>query len=93
MVTTIKLAEDFPLVLSFDGKVLELFQDVSSNRIHVTWIQSLQLKTDKKGKHTLDINALGDSNLLGNPVDESSFGKVTDLIAEVDKAKSGFKFD
>ncbi len=91
--TTIKLAEDFPLVLTFDGRVLEVFQDISSNRIHVSWIESLQLKTDKKGKHTLDINTLGDSGLQGNAVDEATLAKVNSLIAEVQKAKSAFKFD
>ncbi len=91
--TTIKLAEKFPLVLSFDGKVLEAFQDISSNRIHVTWIESLQLQTDKKGKHTLDINTLGDSGLQGNEVDEEAVAKVNSLIAEVEKAKAAFKFD
>ncbi len=91
--TTIKLAEDFPLVLSFDGKVLEVFQDDSSNRIHVTWVKSLQLKADKKGRHTLDINTLGDSSLEGNEVDEGAVAKVNALIAEVERAKAAFKFD
>ena len=93
MVTTIKLSEEFPLVVTFDGRVLEVFQDISSNRIHVTWIDSLQLKTDKKGKHTLDINTQGDSGLQGNEVDEGAFARVNGLIAEVQKAKAAFKFD
>ncbi len=93
MVTTIKLSEDFPLVLTFDGKVLEVFQDDSSNRIHVTWIKSLELKADKKGKHTLDISTMGDSSLEGNEVDEAAVAKVNGLIAEVQKAKAAFKFD
>lgn len=90
---TIKLAEDFPIVLSFDGKVLEVFQDVESNRIHVSWIDKLELKTDKKGKHTLDIYAHGDSSLEGNDVDESAVAKVHQLIDEVQKAKATFKFN
>ncbi len=90
---TIKLAEEFPIVLSFDGKVLEVFQDTESNRIHVSWIDKLQLKTDKKGKHTLDIFTHGDSSLEGNEVDENAVPKVSQLIAEVEKAKAAFKFD
>ncbi len=91
--TTIKLSEDFPLVLSFDGKVLELFQDTSSNRIHVTWIKKMELKADKKGKHTLDITAVGDGGLEGNEVDESVVARVNALIAEVEQAKAGFRFE
>ena len=89
----IKLSADFPLVLTFDGTVLELFEDVESNRIHISWIDKLQLKTDKKGMHTLDINTYGDSSLEGNEVDEKAFPKVTQLIAEVQKAKAEFQFD
>ncbi len=90
--TTIKLSEDFPLVLTFDGEVLELFQDVTSNRIHVTWIKKMELKTDKKGKHTLDISTRGDSGLEGNEVDEAAAEGVKALIAEVEQARAGFRF-
>ena len=90
---TIKLAEDFPLVLSFDGNVLEVFQDIESNRIHISWIDKIQLKTDKKGKHSLDIYTYGDSSLEGNEVDEKAFPKVTQLVADIQKAKAEFKFD
>ncbi len=91
--TSIKLSEDFPLVLTFDGRVLELFQDTSSNRIHVTWIKKMELKADKKGKHTLDIQTLGDSALEGNEVDQAAVTQVTALIAEVEQARAAFKFE
>jgi hypothetical protein len=89
----IKLAADFPLVLTFDGSVLELFEDVESNRIHISWIDKMELKTDKKGKHSLDIHTFGDSSLEGNEVDENAFPKVARLIADVQKAKVEFRFD
>lgn len=89
---TIKLAEDFPIVLSFDGSVLEVFQDIESNRIHVSWIDKIQLKTDKKGKHSLDIYTNGDSS-MENEVDEKAFPKIVQLIADIQKAKAEFRFD
>ena len=89
----IKLAEDFPLVLTFDGFVLELFEDVESNRIHISWIDKMELKTDKKGKHSLDIYTSGDSSLEGNEVDENALPKVTQLITDVQKAKAEYRFD
>jgi hypothetical protein len=73
------LQSSFPLVLTFDGTVMELFEDVESNRIHVSWIDKLQLKTDKKGNHILDIVTFGDSSLEGNEVDENAFPKVIQL--------------
>jgi hypothetical protein len=69
--------------LSFDGEVLEVFRLSSSNRIHISLISSLELKTDKKGKHSLDINAAGGYVLQGNAVDENAFPKITRLIDEV----------
>jgi hypothetical protein len=90
---TIKLSADNPLVLSFDGEVLEVFRLSSSNRVHISLINNLELKTDKKGAHSLDINAIGGYVLQGNAVDENAFPKITKLIAEVQKAKAGFKFD
>ena len=90
---TIRLAEHYRLVLAFDGTVLEVFRHSSSERVHVSLIDNLELKTDKKGKHTLDINAAGGYTMQGNAVDEPSCPKVGRLIAEVQKAKAAFRFD
>ncbi len=90
---TIKPAKDYPMVLAFDGAVLEVFRLSSSERIHVGLIESLELKTDKKGKHTLDINAAGGYMMQGLAVDEESQSKVSRLIVDVQKAKAGFQFD
>jgi hypothetical protein len=45
---TIKPAEQLPLVLSFDGRVLEVFRQSGSERYHINLIEALELKTDKK---------------------------------------------
>lgn len=91
--TTFKPSEDRPLVLSFDGKVLEVFRPGEGLRYHVSLIEKLELKTDKKGKHTLDINMVWSYSNRDNAVDDAAVGKVTDLIAEVEKAKAAFRFD
>ena len=90
---TIKLSKDLPKVLSFDGAVLELFQDISSRRIHVSLLGNMQLSTDKKGKHTLEIDAVANGGLDVYETDEEAFPKVALLIAQVQKAKAAFQFD
>ncbi len=51
--TTIKLSED-GTVLTFDGNVLEVFYSGDSDhRIHVTWLERIEIKTDRKGKHSI----------------------------------------
>ena len=57
--TTIRPSEAYPLVLSFDGTVLEVFRMSSSERMHLSLIEKLELKTDKKGKHSLGISTQG----------------------------------
>ena len=90
---TMKPAKDVPLVLSFDGEVLDVFRLSESVRVHISLLDNLDLKTDKKGQHTLDINKAGGYTMQGILVDEDAVDKVTKLIAEVQKAKAQFKFD
>jgi len=90
---SIKLTTDPPQVVTFDGAVLEFFQDISSSRIHVSLLENMQLKTDKKGGHTLEIDTIDDSGSDAYEVDEDAFPKVALLIAQVDKARSAFRFD
>ncbi len=85
---TIKLHEDYRSILAFDGTVLEFFLD---RRIHVTQIDNIQLLTDRHGKHKLRLDIPGGFGDLD--VDEQAFPKVTQVVAEVLKAKAEFKFD
>ncbi len=89
---TIKPAVDVPLVFSFDGIVLELFEGMESNRIHVSLLTNIELKTDKRGAHTLDINTAIKS-ATGYKVDENAFPKIKQLIVDVLKAKAAFIYD
>ena len=90
---TIKPAQDNPMVLTFDGTVLEVFKMDSSDRIHISLLSGLEIKTDKKGKHTLDINGFAGYAIQGHPVDNAALSKINRLIAEIQMAKGAFQFD
>ena len=53
--TTIRLSAGS--LLAFDGKVLEFFWATQSQRVHVGAINKIQVDTDRKGKHRLNIVA------------------------------------
>lgn len=90
---TIKLSEDPTALVAFDGAALELFQDVSSCRTHVSLLTNMQLKTDKKGRHSLEITTVDDGEADEYEVDANAYPKVALLIAQVEKAKGAFRFD
>ena len=89
---TIKPVTDVLIVLSFYGTVLELFIGMESSRIHVSLLTNIVFKTDKHGAHTLDIDT-GIKSANGYKVDELAFPKVSQLIADLLKAKSAFIYD
>ena len=91
---TIKFSKSGELkVLTFDGNVLELFyQSLDGDiRIHITLIDSIELKTDKKGKHSVVIETSDDETSF--PLDDNEVPAVTNLIAEIERAKAAFHFD
>ena len=91
--TAIELSKKDPTALTFDGSVLEIFDFEGSSRFHLGLITKVEVTTDKKGKHNLKIDVAGDGGLDGIKVDESAFPKVTQLIAELERAKAAFQFD
>ena len=90
---TIKLSDDPTAIVAFEGAVVELFQDVTSSRIHVSLLTNMQLKTDKKGRHSLEITTIDDGEADEYEVDANAYPKVALLIAQVEKAKGVFRFD
>ena len=90
---TIKPAKEKPLLMRLNGDVLEIFRISDCLRYHVSFIKQLELKTDKKGNHTLDISLDYAFSNRDNAVDEDAVEKVVSLIAEVEKAKAAFKLD
>ena len=91
----IKLSVSENRVLTFDGNVLELFYVgwSDSNRYHVTFLDRLELKIDRRGNHSIVIHLTDDITTAGYPVDENVVPIVTNLIAEIESAKTAFQFD
>ena len=85
---TIKLSELTNEVLAFDGAVLEIF---GYQRLHVAQLQKFEVTTDRHGHHKLSIIATGSFPYI--EVDEKAFPKVTQIVADVQKANAEFKFD
>ena len=85
---TIKLYENHRSVLAFDGEILEFFLD---RRIHISQIENIQLLTDCHGNHKLRLEIPGGFGDLD--VDENAFPKVTQVIADILKAKAEYKFE
>ena len=90
---TLKPTEAQPYILTFDGVVLEVFAKFrdESHRLHVTLIQAIQINTDKKGNHELEIKFPGRVVRLF-PVDAAQHAKAMELVAAVQKAMGEFKF-
>ena len=80
-----KLSEAIPVILAYDGQVLECFFDEGgSKRIHVSHIRSIRLEPQKSGKSLLTIQLKHDQMLLW--VDDVNLASVTPLLAQVEKA-------
>ena len=82
----------------FDGNVLDVFHDpyqLSYRRhgIHLYWIDKVELIADRKGNHSIVIHTTEGRDYAEYPVDENIVPKVTNLIAEIERAKAAFQFD
>ncbi len=79
-----KLSDAIPVILSYDGQVLECFFDEGgSKRVHVSHIRSIRLEPQNSGKHLLTIQLKRDPMLLW--VDDKNLPSVSQLLAEVGK--------
>ncbi len=80
-----KLSDAIPVILTFDGQVLECFFDEGgSKRVHVSHIRSIRLEPQKSGKHLLTIQLKRDQMLLW--VDDQNLPSVSPLLAELENA-------
>ena len=96
--TTIKLSEEYPVVVTFDGNVLEIFhepyqQEYRRHGLHIFWIDSIELIADKWRNQSMVVHTTEHHDYAKWPVDENIVPKVTDLIAEIKRAKASFHFD
>jgi hypothetical protein len=95
--TTIRLSAGS--LLAFDGKIVEFFWAAQSQRVHVGAIDKIQVDTDRKGKHRLNIAASlrpGENlpgGFLSDVFDDQVFAPVNEMVAEIQKAMSSFRAD
>ena len=81
-------------LISFDGRILELFWATSrqGSRLHVFQIAKIWIETDKHGVHTLNANSryAGIQLLSGHVISPEALGQMQELILAVQKAMAGF---
>ena len=80
-------------ILTFDNNVLEYFHGTvngETRRYHVGQIKSIELMTDKNGKHTLVMSTK--FHTRKEEVADKSLGKTKELVAEVQRAMQSTPF-
>ncbi len=83
-------------VLTFDGEVLEIFDAILApkyHRIHISHIEAMQIETDRKGKHKLVTKVAYGFFFPEYPIGDAQVASVNRLIAQVQEAKTAFRFD
>ncbi len=80
----VKLSDSIPVILAYDGQVLECFFDEgSSKRIHISHIKSIKLDPQGQGKRLLTIQLKHEPMLLW--VDDAALPAVTNFLSELQK--------
>ena len=80
-------------ILTFDNNVLEYFYGTSNGetkRYHVGQIKSIELTTDKNGKHTLVMTTK--FHARKEEVSDTALCKTKELVAEVQRAMQSTPF-
>jgi len=73
--------------IAFDGRVLEAFpQGQVSNRYHVINIETAGIKSDKKGRQSLQVFMKGGGGFATAPLSSEAAQQAQTLIAEIEKA-------
>jgi hypothetical protein len=75
------------LIVSFGDNVLEYFSLMStegSARYHAGHFKSVEITTDKKGAHTLEVKL--ETRTLASEVSEAALPKARELVAALQKA-------
>ena len=88
--SSVKINEQNPMILKFDGEVLEVFGLVG-HRFHISLIKSITLTSHRGNHHTLELKTV-----YGNfnpSVDEIHVPATNQLINEIQHAMNTFKFD
>ena len=80
-------------IVVFDGRILEIFRTLwegKTRRYHAAMIAEIQVQTDKKGAHMLNVKAhAGYTDLL--TVENSALPAVQELVAQVQQAMGNYR--
>ena len=83
-------------IVTFDGEVLELFSAnalTRNPRIHIGHIESMRVDMDRKGQHKLIAKLAYGFNWPEFSVQDNQVEGTKALIAAVEAAKAGLRFD
>ena len=75
-------------IIAYDGRVLEAFpQGRAADRYHVANIETAGIKSDKKGRQSLQIFMQGGGGFATAPLSPEATQQAQTLIAEIQKAR------
>ena len=89
---------DAPMVISFDGEVLEVFslwqyyKSQASWRCHISFINKIDIQTDKNGNVKLRVLAekKGTRSLYSQTIPPELADRVNELVAAFQQAKAAY---
>lgn len=73
-------------IISFDGRVIELFISQASDRFHVKQLKSIRVKERRSGK--MEIQGVAFTSLVFVNIDPSQKAEVDNFISQVQSAMS-----
>jgi len=75
-------------IIAYDGRVLEAFpQGQAASRYHVANIETAGIKSDKKGRKSLQIFMEGGGGFATAPLSPEAAQQAQTLVAEIQKAR------
>jgi hypothetical protein len=76
-------------IIAFDGRVIEAFpQGQVSNRYHVANVKTAGIKSDKKGRQSLQIFMKGGGGFATAPLSPEAAQQSQLLLGEIEKARA-----
>jgi hypothetical protein len=75
-------------IIAFDGRVIEAFpQGQAASRYHVANVKTAGIKSDKKGRQSLQIFMEGGGGFATAPLSPEAAQQAQMIIAEIQKAR------
>lgn len=80
------------VLAAFDGRVLEFFSYSmpESGRYHVATFTGVEIKTDKKGRHTLEVG-LSSGHSKFQEIDDKALERARELASAIQQAMAAYR--